>query len=133
MQPLYDYFEDTYIGRRQRRGRRTPLFPIELWNVRERTENDRARTNNKLEGWHRAIQGMFDTAHPTVWRFLEGIKKEEAIQRSNLNAYISGQQFPVKRNSKEINERLKTLIIKHTNNDISTKDFLRGISYNISY
>ena len=79
MQILYDYFEDTYIGRRQRRGRRIPLFPIELWNVRERTQNGRTRTNNKLEGWHRAIQGMYDTAHPTVWRSFQGIIKEEAL------------------------------------------------------
>ena len=79
------------------------------------------------------VQGMYDTAHPTVWRSFQGIIKEEALQRSNLIAYISGQQVPVKRKTKEINDRLKNLINKHTNNDISTKDFLRGISYNITY
>ena len=104
-----------------------------MWNVWERTQNDRTRTNNKLERWHRAIQGMYDTAHPTVWRFFQGIKHEETPQRSNLIAYISGQQVPVKRKTKEINDRLKNLINKNTNNDISTKDFLRGISYNITY
>ena len=76
---------------------------------------------------------MYDTAHPTVWRFLQGIKKEEAIQRSNLNAYISDQQVPVKRKTKEVNDRLKNLLTKHTNNDISTKAFLRGVSYNVTY
>mgnify|MGYP006352997835 CR=1 FL=1 len=48
--PVLNYFEDTYIGRRQRRGRQIPLFPIELWNVHQRTIDGQHRTNNDVEG-----------------------------------------------------------------------------------
>jgi hypothetical protein len=33
-----------------------PLYEIELWNVRKRVEHNLARTNNAIEGSHRAMQ-----------------------------------------------------------------------------
>jgi len=47
---VYDYFEDTYIGRVGRRGiRRSPTFGRTMWNVRKRTIDGIPRTNSKLE------------------------------------------------------------------------------------
>ena len=49
--PLQDYFEDTYLGRPCRRGRRRePLFDIELWNMYNRTLGELPRTNNAVDG-----------------------------------------------------------------------------------
>lgn len=49
--PVVNYFEDAYIGRLQARGgRQVPQFPIELWNVHERTLLGQQRTNNNVEG-----------------------------------------------------------------------------------
>ena len=68
---VYNYFEDTYIGRQGRRGqRRTPNFGKDTWNVRGRTEEG----DNKIEGRHRAIQEMVDSPHPSLWRFLAAIQ-----------------------------------------------------------
>jgi len=50
---VLDYFEDYYIGRRRHGQRRTPMFPIPLWNVHESTLEGLPRTNNTIEGWHR--------------------------------------------------------------------------------
>ena len=37
---VYTYFEDTYIGRPNRRGnRRNAVFAPNLWNVRQRTQD----------------------------------------------------------------------------------------------
>jgi hypothetical protein len=49
VEPLLDYFEDNYIGRRRPNGRAKPQFPIGLWNMQERTLNDAMRTNNNGE------------------------------------------------------------------------------------
>jgi hypothetical protein len=46
VKPLLDYFEDNYIKRRRANGRAEQQFPIELWNMRERTLNDAMRTSN---------------------------------------------------------------------------------------
>lgn len=132
---LYIYFEDTYIGRPQRggRGRRRPLFPPEMWSVRQRTEDGIPRTNNKLEGWHRALQTMFDCAHPTIYRFLSGLLKEEVVQRANLQQFLAGDEQPERKIYRDVNKRIRTLIQRHTAQEISTTEFLRGVSHNISY
>ncbi|CAF1003542.1 unnamed protein product [Rotaria sordida] len=51
LEPVMDYFEDTYIGRRRPNGRATPRFSIDLWNMLYRTTNDLMRTNNQAEAW----------------------------------------------------------------------------------
>ena len=55
-QPITDYFEDTYIGRQQRRGRRhPPPFAHGMWSVHNRVEQGLPCTNNHVEGWHRRM------------------------------------------------------------------------------
>jgi hypothetical protein len=40
VQPILQYFEGTYIGRRRADGtRRNPMFPLDMWNMYERTIN----------------------------------------------------------------------------------------------
>ena len=48
--PVLDYFEDTYIGRPDRRGRRrNPLFRLEFWNMFDRVLHRYDRTTNSVE------------------------------------------------------------------------------------
>ena len=83
---LYDYFEDNYVGR-LRRGRRRdadptrapPRFALEFWSVRDRNQVDLPRTNNKLDGWHRGLQSMFDGPNPSIWKFIAGIQKVQSL------------------------------------------------------
>ena len=49
---VLDYFEDTYIGRRLPNGRGTPRYPVNLWNMHQRTINNSMRTNKQAEAWH---------------------------------------------------------------------------------
>ncbi|XP_018493780.1 uncharacterized protein LOC108863735 [Galendromus occidentalis] len=61
LQPVLDYFEDTYIGRLRVHNdgflaRRDPLFPVSLWTVYERTLRGDSRTNNYAEAAHRSLQ-----------------------------------------------------------------------------
>lgn len=131
---VYNYFEDTYIGRQGRRGqRRAPNFGKDMWNVRGRTEEGMPRTNNKIEGWHRAIQGMVDSPHPSLWRFLAAIQKEEALQAAELYKFKAGNEIQ-KQEKKyaDINKRIKVLIRRLTEDIIDRQEFLRGVGYNIS-
>jgi len=54
--PLLDYFEDNYVGRPLRHGRRPPIFAHNLWNTYARTGAQLPRTNNSVEGWHSSFQ-----------------------------------------------------------------------------
>jgi hypothetical protein len=52
-----DYFEDIYIGRAIRGGRRRcPRFSISMWSCYDRLAQQLARTNNCAEGWNKAIK-----------------------------------------------------------------------------
>ena len=60
-----DLLQDTYIGRFRRNApRRPPLFPIDLWDMFHRADNELPRTNNSVEGWHRSFQVHLSTCHP---------------------------------------------------------------------
>ena len=131
---LYAYFEDTYIGRpRRRHGRRPPLFMPAMWNVRVRTRNGIPRTTNQLEGWHNAMQGMFDSPHPSMWRFLQGIGKEESLQYARLQQYLLGDPAPPPAQRYKVqNERLRTLIDRFDEHEVEYFEFLRGVGHNLN-
>ena len=52
LEPLTDYFEDTWIGRPQRRGRqgRNPSYPISVWSIYDRVIDGLPRTNKLKDG-----------------------------------------------------------------------------------
>ena len=72
--PIMDYTEDTYIGRRQRRGngiRRNPSSQRSWWNVYQCTLDNEPGTNNCAEtSGHPPLQNEFDFSHPTLWAFI---------------------------------------------------------------
>ena len=49
-EPVVDYFEDTYMGRPQHRGRHPPIFENDLWNMFGRAQDELPRTNYSAEG-----------------------------------------------------------------------------------
>jgi len=75
LQPVLDWLEDSYIGRQQRRRRRQPLFPVAMWNVHDLVVEHLARTNNHAEAAHRRIQSELQMEHPTIWKFIDGLKR----------------------------------------------------------
>lgn len=132
VEEVFAYFEDTYIGRPHRRGRRAPRFAIEMWNVRERTAEGIPRTQNKVEGWHNALQSQFDSAHPSMWKFLSGLQKETALVIFQIRRRNQGENPPKQKKIYEtINIRIRNLTQDHENGRIAAMDFLRGVSHNL--
>ena len=57
------------------------MFAIGVWNMFRRTDDELPRTNNSVEGWHRSFQCSLSACHPTFWKFLDLLKKEEGLIR----------------------------------------------------
>ena len=127
---LLEYIEDNYIGRRARRGRKTPRFKIEWWNVYARTLNGDPRTNNAAEAGHRWLQREFSFEHPTPWVFLETLRRTQKARDLEYDQYEAGSQPPSKRTKYEkINEHVLNIVLDYE--ERSKIEFLRAIAHNL--
>lgn len=111
-----------HVGRPGRRGRNAPKFPVAMWNVRSRTNEGIPRTTNSLEGWHCALHTMVDNPHPSMWRFLAALQREQQLQHAALMNLRSGHPAPLpKKKYVDRNRRLKSLIAKNDRGELTTR------------
>lgn len=74
MQPLLDYFVETYVDGRAGQ----PQFPTEIWNKYQVTLDGNARTNNICEGWNRKFNLLNGNARNTpFYKVLSSIQKDQ--------------------------------------------------------
>jgi len=91
LKQFLDYFENTWLGKLdRRRKRKQPKIEIDIWNCFLRIDQDIATTNNSVEGWHNYFTSILSGKHPSLWRFIEALKKEESINQLKIELYISG-------------------------------------------
>ena len=128
----FRYFEDTYIGAAQRRRRRDPVYPIDLWNVHQRTLNNQQRTNDDVEGWHRGFQLTCGVDFPNIFRFINALKRQQALHNVEITQLIAGQPSNQK-NKKyvKIADRVRNIVQQYANRNLV--DYLRGIAYNFEF
>jgi len=127
--PMVNYFEDTWIGRMDSRNRRKQaLFPINLWICYAYLAENIPRTNNSVEGWHNSFSSTLNVIHPSIWKFIEALKKKESLNKIHVEQFIARHSMGVKRKYKDFAERLK-IVCNDYHNRI-TEDYLRGIVHN---
>ena len=130
---LLDWLEDNYVGRMNRRGngRRSPLFPLHIWNVYERCMNDEDRTNNHAEVAHRRLKNELGMQHPTIWKFIDSLKRVQRGRDLYYEQLIAGQTPPIKlKKFREADARIKSVVLQFENRNIL--EYLRGIAHNFS-
>jgi len=130
LDPIIDYWEDNYIAlRRNRRG--NPRFPLPIWNVYNRILEDLPRTNNSVEGWHRAFQQSIDCLHSSVYKLIDTFRKEQHRVEIDIQRFHAGIRNAKASKLKyiQLNQRLKILVQNYNSNN-SVINYLRGISNN---
>ncbi|CAJ0959347.1 unnamed protein product [Ranitomeya imitator] len=129
---IANYFEDSYIGQMNRRGRQAPLFPVQFWNVYERTLNDQQRTNNDVEGWHRSFRETCGTLFQNIYHFINCLKHQQELHSFEIIQIIAGNPIAA-RNKKYavISARVKRIVQDFNNR--SLMDYLRGIAYSFEF
>ena len=127
------YFEKTWIGLKHHGRRRRPLFSIELWNVRDRVERVLPRTNNYVEGWHRAFDIRINITHPTLSKLIRKIIMEQSDNEITLEKVRCGHELPKsKKKYVQLNRRLEKLVDEYSIY-IPHLEYLRGIAHNLTY
>ena len=118
--PILDYFERVCIRRRikNRPQRREQLYEINFWNVASRVINDDPRTNNKVEGFHNSVNVTLGFNHPTIWKFINGLKRLQNINKTKIAGLVARGPIQRKRKYIDLDNRIKTIV-----NDLQTGTF----------
>lgn len=127
-----DYFETTWIGKlRRSRRRQQPMFPIPDWNIHERIVQNIAKTNNAVEGWHRGFQSILGGHHPTIWRLIKALKREQSLNQLKITQYLAGGTPPLPRKRyRDCAKRIKRVVDDYVNR--TKVDYLESIAHNIN-
>ena len=148
---ILTYFKGTYIGdmrgRGQNRRRVQPMFPIQLWNIRDRAIQGLPRTTNNLESWyeksfpqiwhifnylyfrHRAINSTITCSHPNIWMLLKALKKEEILIQTKISQAEQGQGSSRMTKYMAMDKRIQTLVLNYDQDD--KLKFLCSIARNL--
>ena len=79
--------------------------------MRERTIEGSMRTNNQAEAWHRRFNSVIECEHPSLWVFIESLRKEENFIHCQIVKTNARQKPSQSKKYLDYNKRLKNLIL----------------------
>ena len=95
-----------------------------------RTVEELLRTNDNIEAWHNSFQANISSNHPTFWKFLDVLLREERIDLIRMFQNQAGHgPEPQRRRYADCNARVLT-VSNYPNRQIM--DYLKHISQNLS-
>ena len=122
----------TWVGQLRRGRRQQPLFRISVWNCLQHTADGLPRTNNSIEGFHRGFSSAISCHHPTIWKFIDALKREQNLNEVKIEQYLAGVQPPQpRRRYRDLSARLLRVVEDYGNR--GTMDYLRSIAHNIDF
>ena len=147
LEGLLDYFNATYVSGSFRRiqppvlaggeippvrvRRIPPLYPPRVWNVHDATMNDEPRTNNLCESWNFSFRSLIGHDHPTVWKAIESIRKDQAFAQTQLIHNSRGEppRKRIKRATREHQQRLRNLCQDFIEGRKDMSELLHGVGH----
>ena len=88
------------------------------------------RTNNSVEGWHRAFQQRMSVVHPNLPRLMTKLKKEQNDwELTTQQASCSIMPRNTKKKYAIVSERLKKLTDDYANGD--RLQYVQAIAHNL--
>lgn len=113
-----DYILNTYI---------TPDcdYPPSLWAMY--SSSIITRTTNSCEAFHSKFNGMFYSAHPNIYKFIDVLKN---VQKDTyIKIRSSSHKKKIRREICQKQEFLRKEMIKYDVNEITRFDFVKTVSF----
>ena len=129
---IVDNFEKNYIGLFKTNSQSIRVicrFPINLWNLYERVQQNLPRTNNSVESWHGTISES-NNSHLTVNKCIDLFKLEQSNTENWLVHLESG--LVVKRKNKTILKDEMILNVLNTYKLENITSYLENMSFNMN-
>lgn len=116
---LMDYWTNTWISY-------NALFPFRIWSHHD---NNGARTNNNLEGWHNGFRIRVGN-HPRLYRFIHHIITVQNETNRQIKRLLKGDT-PKKQSKlyRSINEKIVLFKQQVLSNERSVEQFLDAASH----
>ena len=97
-----------------------------------RTDVELPRTNNSIEGWHRSFNVQVSSYHPTFWKFVDNLKREELLTRVQILHCLGGHAPPPQRwRYVDSSARILRIVDDYPNREPIY--YLQSIAHNLSY
>ena len=90
------------------------------------------RTTNAVEAWHRSFNATVGFHHPTIWKFIAALKREQGLVELRQAMFLAGNA-PTKRKRCQASEQdLIDLVLHYFDEDRTTMEFLRSVAHHFS-
>ena len=90
----------------------------QIWCHFENAREMRQKTNNAVEGWHRAIKGRLGYVHPTICKSIDFLRREQSAAENKLISLQTGKEIPKKACYQNNALRIKSVLKGYQNNRI---------------
>lgn len=121
------YFEKNYIGIQQANGLRSPpTFAHATWNQYQAVLSGLPRTNNHVEGWHRALNASVGTAKPNIWTFIKALQREQSFTDAKVHQLQDGVNMNQNPKYAAISKRLLHIVANYK--DYTPLSYLHSIA-----
>ena len=118
--PFADYLVESYIDS-------SAKFPPRMWAG---APSDERRTNNGTESFHAHFNAQFYSAHPTIFTFVDVLKKVQSATYVKLRSL--GNPAPSSKKEHEKIQILKTLYTQMQDEVISRLHYIQQVGYKYS-
>ncbi|CAF1253690.1 unnamed protein product [Rotaria sordida] len=92
--------------------------------------NNLPRSNNALEGWHKAFANRVSINHPTISKLTDKIRQVQSKFEVDIEQVRQGHEpKPKKASYRKLDERIKRVVQTYGDNDLA--QYLSGLAANI--
>jgi len=103
-----------------------------IWNCYDRTIKGERRTTNNAEGFHNAFRSLVGADHPTIWRFIESLRKTQRKNEMAILQYGAGHNPPQRKKAyRDKDSRLKKVVQSY--GTMGTLEYLNSVASIIEY
>ena len=89
------------------------------------------KTNNAVEGWHRAIKGSLGYVHPTIFKFVDFLRREQSAAENKMIALQAGSEFPRSALYRKTAQKIKNILDGYQNSRIEMT--LNRLAHNFDF
>ena len=85
-----------------------------------------------MEAWQRGIQSLLSVIDPTIWNFINGLRRYQKLKDTEIEGLIAGRNAARRLPAYEcLNRRIKNIVLDYQIRDII--DYLRGLAHDIMH